>query len=309
MPDKYRIASYGAEHELIDWDVTTAMPSWLSWNRHDYTIVNSNGIANDPDGRWWPYGGEVNTEPTNTVEAQSYMLRKIPTLLLGADVNYRSNLHLHFHIPGLKEDLAMLKRIQRNIHECMPIVFEMCLPLPLPAPNEDEKLHKLNRLRFRRNKVSHRTLLPAKRLRDQMAADTVQEFFAAEPPRGKKGQALWHFQPRVCVNLRQLNETDTIEFRCFGGTMDPEQLFDAFQFCSGLLHNFMRTDNAISLTTNFCEGVAASKTINLPLVRPCDPELERGYQMTKHDGSIAKREIQKNIGFILGKGGIRECFG
>ena len=45
------------------------------WNDKDNTIVNSNGVANDPLGKLCKYGGEINTKPTSTVEEQVEIIR------------------------------------------------------------------------------------------------------------------------------------------------------------------------------------------------------------------------------------------
>src|SRR5690606_23961726 len=89
--------------------------------------------------------------------------------------------------------------------------------------------------RWKRRRVSHQTLLTPHRVTQQLTATTPEEFFELEVPASNSGKPLWHAQPRVCVNLRQLLQTDTIEFRHFAGTLNLEVLEDCFNWCQKFL--------------------------------------------------------------------------
>src|SRR5690606_1455986 len=102
-------------------------------------------------------------------------------------VNHRSNLHIHVRVPGLRDDLPMLKRVQSFIHLHMRNVLEVIQPLPKPLPqniNSPETYLGAVRRRKRR-RVSHQALLTSTRLCGQLAADTVEEFFRREVPQSK----------------------------------------------------------------------------------------------------------------------------
>ncbi|MEN6369497.1 MAG: hypothetical protein ABFD77_07360, partial [Thermotogota bacterium] len=58
--------TYGVELEYADVKFGNPLPNGCAWNTKDNTIVNSNGIANDPLGKLWLFGGEINTRPTDT---------------------------------------------------------------------------------------------------------------------------------------------------------------------------------------------------------------------------------------------------
>jgi hypothetical protein len=51
--------TYGAEHELGDWDQRKGLPYRHKMDVRDVTCMNSDGIAADPKGKLWPYGGEI----------------------------------------------------------------------------------------------------------------------------------------------------------------------------------------------------------------------------------------------------------
>ena len=100
--------TYGCEHEFADWSVDSKLPEGCLWNHDDYTIVNSNGIANDPKGKLWRFGGEINTRPTSSIEEQCDILSQLKMLQPTPKINYRSNLHVHVRVPGLKNDLELV---------------------------------------------------------------------------------------------------------------------------------------------------------------------------------------------------------
>src|ERR1039458_3941925 len=108
--------TYGSEHEWSDHPRDAVLPVGCVHNTKDSTIVNSNGIANDPSNKSYQFGGEINTPPTDYPEGQVTILRKLVKALPTAKVNYRSNLHVHVRIPGLRDDLKLLKRVQLYIH-------------------------------------------------------------------------------------------------------------------------------------------------------------------------------------------------
>lgn len=231
--------SYGAELELSDWDTRKGLPQNIdhldlvdpinlrgSTQDDDFTMVNSNGICVDPKSRIYPYGGEVQTPPTWSIQGQVDYLQLFLDLHPNTTINYRSNLHLHIRVPGLKDDLEALKRITRFNYKWLRerLLLDIVEPIPKPQKLEERK-------RYKRRKRSHHTTLSRQRVEHQLQATTLQEFFEREAPRTKAGKPHWIAQPRAAVNLRQLLQTDTIEFRHWPGTLDGEELRSAFLWC------------------------------------------------------------------------------
>lgn len=306
--------TYGAEHEWADWPLSTQLPEGYGRDVKDYTIVNSNGIANDPRGETCDIGGEINTPPTDSIVGQVECLNSLRRLLPMATVNYRSNLHIHIRVPGLQEDLPALKQLQRYIHDNMRQALDIIQPLPKPVLGQvpptpepgaihrrdmtdaygpeyflDEEWYEGAVRRWKRRRVSHQTLLTPERVAGQLEADTIDEFFKREVPRAKKdGRPLWHCQPRVCVNVRQLLETDTIEFRHFAGTMDPNIMHSCLTWCRDFLHaalNDIPIDQVLELY----------KTSMFPHWPEYNHGLEIGYRATCHDHSIKHAQIVRNV--------------
>lgn len=278
--------TYGAEHELGDWDRRVGPPAMMGVDERDVTVMNSDGIAADPTGRMWPWGGEINTAPTSTPAGQGEELQRILELHPGVAVNHRSNLHIHVRIPGLADDLEALKRIAAFGQRVLPRVLQAIEPLPRPADDGSPEAAGALR-RWRRRRVSHQTVLTGQREQLRQGATTPAEFHALTAPQ-LRGVPQHHLQPREAVNLRQLMQTDTIEFRHFPGTLDPDLVTLATRWCRTYLVYALQ-DLDVS-----CVALAQATGQVIPW-----PEYvhwrEVRYRATCHDGTLGRAEIATNI--------------
>lgn len=280
--------TYGAEHELADWDIHSKLPDSVKRNLDDYSIVNSNGIANDPSGKITSLGGELNTIPTTTIEDQVKIIDDIRTSLPNAKTNYHSNLHLHISIPDIKTDLDTLKYIQKRIHQDMPSLLEIIDPLVCKREDySSDDDYKLARKRINHSKVSRHKLLTSARLSRQLSMTTVEDFFNAEPPSSKSGKPLFHLAPRLCINLRSLLDNNTIEFRHWAGTLDTVKFKNAFYWCKKYLYL------VISKTPISNDFIEYSKSLDLPRQELVDPFLERSFNLTSAH-KVGREEAEAN---------------
>jgi hypothetical protein len=292
--------TYGAELEYGDLNRHATLPKGCGWDVRDFTMVNSNGIAVDPKGVGYGYGGEVNTAPVGSPNDLAAHVGEIYETLRkqgpAPAVNYRSNLHIHVRVPGLRDDLPALKRLQRAIHgDLKSVLDEHLRPLPRPTaaeyPTSEEFEGAL--VRWKRRRKSHGTFLTPQRLERQYAAQTVDEFLAAEVPRTAAGEPAWVLQPRCAVNIRQLRETDTIEFRHFSLTNDLIRIASHVLW----VKDFMR----MALTT---ETPSAERLWFRAEYEPSEfPRyvhwMEQRYRRTVRDGTVPADEVAKNIREIL----------
>lgn len=295
---------------MADWPREVQLPAGFEIDEKDVTIVNSSGIAADGKGKVWDIGSEIKTPPTNTASGQcaklDMLLVRYPTM----KVNYRSNLHIHIRVPGLSENLTLLKKLAdynaKNLREILPIID----PIPkvsaiAPARmmnDRDQSLFtaaewvRAYTQRVKRNRVSHHTVLPANRLDRQMAATTTEEFFEAEVPRAAaSGKPQWQCQPRAAVNVRQLLETDTIEFRHFFGTTDRVELLHAIKWCHHYLFAALNTPH-IPATSIWNEW--RTRDTRMPRAKPFCLWQEVGYQATNR-GHNTIPNSKNNIEQIL----------
>lgn len=306
MSINLNLVTFGAEHELSTWDVTQLYEKLPNFSRDikDCTVVNSHtGIANDPSLKFYKFGGEINTPPTDSIDEQIECLQLIKKQFPEATVNYRSNLHWHIAIPNLIDDLVQLKRFAQYNAHWLPQILDIIEPIPKPLNRVDwpgRFAFEGAMRRYRRRKKSHHTILPFNRLGGQLAARTVQEFFEAEVPRSKKGQPMWHAQARAAVNLRQLLQTDTIEFRHFPGTLDESKLFAVGKWCETYvkcaLGDWSHPSDANPLKEFHETGCNIYMLPAFPLY---NHPLEIRYRATCHDGTLSKEVIAKNIEAIL----------
>jgi hypothetical protein len=145
--------------------------------------------------------------------------------------------------------------------------------------------------RWRRRCVSHHTVLVRARTERMLAAQTADDFFRAEVPASRDGRPLWHCQPRAAVNLRQLLETDTVEFRHFPGTLEPQRLKDALYWAKMWLEMALEGDP---------DPVRHARRVWEGALRPIPfPDYvhwrEVRYRATCHDGTVPRDQIATNI--------------
>lgn len=226
--------TWGTELEWGDVDRTLELPSELgSWNLYECEILNLRppyaGIAADPLGVNPPVGGEINVKPSHRKEVQVERILALakffeerggpPTL------SCVQGLHVHVHVPGLREDLEALRRISRYFYE-----------------NQDpyiERLHGFYRdplMGTSRKAVSilgkSARRIPEWRAENLEKAQSVGHFFRTQQS-GKDG---WKLDAplarpvRYSINLYSLKNMETIEYRAPRATLDPKQLTDLFEF-------------------------------------------------------------------------------
>jgi len=283
--------SYGAELELSDWAINSQLPPGCKHDQKDSTIVNSNGVANDPSGRLWGFGGEINTRPTKTIHEQVQIFKDIFTALPDATVNYKSNLHIHVMVPGLAGDLQMLKKIQTYCTYHLRQQLNIIDPLPL-----GRSLVFAERKRRKRSRVSRHTTPSLAQLTRYEEAKTLKEFYEAEPPINKTtGKPMWHAAPRAAVNLRQLMDVGTVEFRCFAGTDDPDAFYAALTWCHDFLYSLLDPEPF----AHHSHISHMSNKLVFPKQLPFDARLQEGWELTNHGGKNKKSEIETNIEKVL----------
>lgn len=293
--------TYGAEHELADWPALTLGKQLPGFGRDtkDITCVNSNGIANDPTLRYYTLGGEINTPPSGMIAEQGAYLHQIISVYPEAKVNYRSNLHFHIRVPGLRNNLDALKRFALfNDTQLRAGILDIVEPIDKPYRGDypEETAWRGALRRWKRRRRSHHTILPINRLPLQLGAQTVERFFEAEVPYSRAGRPLWHAQARAAVNLRQLMETDTIEFRHFPGTLAPNKVTMAGLWCKVYTQCALEWEGSpanINLPGEF-QSAGGDFTL-LPKFEPYVHWQEVRYRATVHDGTLSKEQIVQNI--------------
>lgn len=290
MPISLDKLSYGVELELGNSYRFCRLPEGASWNDKDNTCVSSNGIANDPLGKLYEFGGEINTKPTYSISEQINHISEIYQSLTPAPViNYRSNLHIHVRVPGLKDDLEMCKVLLKYVDKYQQEAFDVVENIPLP-PNKQtvsKEEYDGHVKRYNRRKKSHQYKLPDSRVEPMLNAKTTQEFYEEHAPATEKGR-MWYFSPRAGINLRQIwEETETIEFRHFPGTLDVNEIEACIWWCQTFIN------------AAFSKELITPKEFptygKFPEFQPYEFKTEEIYQWTNVDKNSRKEVAERLV--------------
>jgi len=271
--------TYGLELEWSDVDRRMPIPEeYVTWNKDDVTIVNSDGIANDPSLKQTVYGGEINTKPTETIEEQIVATTHLRDLLNPVSL-YRANLHCHVAVEGLKEDLTLLKQLFQYTQDNQDFIYFEMLPYPAPTKEQwpDKDDFKLAISFNRQQNYWAKASVPLNRAADIMKATTPKEFYDCHFMWNEKlNRRLYHIGiVRAGINVRSIFKHGTTEFRLFAGTTDPEQVRDALEFSKQYM------EAALFNPTRTAKEIYESREWNFPKWQEFRPDLERGYKATK----------------------------
>ena len=273
------------------------LPGGCSWNTQDYSIVNSSGVGNDPLGKIWPFGGEANTRPTPTPEAQAEVCDEV-FRLVRPSVNYRCNLHVHVRVPGLAEDVPAVKRLQAYVRDNDREVFRLIEPVPEPEPAgmaADEYAGAV--VRYKRRLVSHQTRLPGSFHSRVMAARTPAELRRALQLADSSGRYTFRCVPRAAVNLLPLfGPTGTVEFRHFPMTLDPSVVLACVAWCREFLDSALNTPGRTP-----ADVLAGNPWMRFPGFEPYRHDLEVLYLFTS-PGVVGRRVASANVARLVSEG-------
>ena len=151
---------------------------------------------------------------------------------------------MHVRVPGLSEDLESLKRLLAYIDTNQVAIYEAIEPIPVPVRGDypSEEAYEGALKRYKRRKVSHQYKVPAARVAEAMEATTVRQFFDAHSKLQANGKRAYGLTTRAGINLLQLQETDTVEFRHFTNTLDVGELSCCFMWVANFIEGAL--DNA-----------------------------------------------------------------
>ncbi len=210
-----------------------------------------------------------------------------------ARVNYRSNLHIHVRVPGLCEDLDALKCLVRFNQRWLPELLPLVEPIPRPWGNSTAE-QKGAQQRYRRRVVSHHTITTGPRVEAQLLATSPADLLAAAVPWSAKiGRPQWQLAAREAVNIRQLRETDTIEFRHFPGTLDARELLTCVEWCRDYLRAAFDDRDPIEMYKSEYAGR------EWPVFESYVHWMEVRYRATRHGGKLKRARVEQNIRAIL----------
>lgn len=248
--------TWGYELELGDINRATKIPPELgNWEFCETDIVNTHGdyagVACDPQGVEPPYGGEINTKPTTTVEAQVKRIMQLIRMFQEQGDNPSASCvnhgHLHVHVPGLRDDINGLKRLTKYIKENQHIAIKKAY--------QYEEHPRMSQCKTARTYLKWDGGRP---MPDWMCNNIIEKAnnfadFIDIQCCGKDGVS--RGRPfRYAINTYCLKHTTTIEFRCFRASLEEEEIRSCFlfakQFISAALNDGAGAEEILQ-TNNF----------------------------------------------------------
>lgn len=290
--------SFGSELELGDVDTRLVLPEGNTWDTKDYTIMNSSGLCNDPKKEFILFGSEINVKPSDSVDKHVQEIMNIYNVLGDRkSINHSTNFHVHVRVPGLAENLDLLKEFALWIFEHQEEVFKITENLIKPTSEDysEENALKGAIKRYNRRKISHQKKLSLQILEKMIATETTQEFYEAHAPLSKKGIHQFQLATRCGINMMQLfNETDTLEFRHFSMSFNEKEIWSCIKWCEQVVLNILGPKKSPSELYKEYQYI-------FPKFIPYDYEKDCIFQLTNF-GKLSRKEIGENIQFLLDEG-------
>ena len=174
-------------------------------------------------------GGEINTRPTNTYMEQVDRVMELHKFFVdngnqpsASCVNHG---HLHVFVPGLKDDVASLKKLTAYIKANQTDTIEACYGFYEAAAMKTCKGAKMY-LKYDGGRE-----MPDYMCDNIINLATDFDHFIKLHAAGKDGVSMG--RPfRYAINMYCMKHTGTIEFRCFRSSVNDEEVKSQFRFAS-----------------------------------------------------------------------------
>lgn len=238
--------SYGCELEWGDVPKYLEIPENLGrWEYSETDIVNLKEpcrfIAVDPLGKNPKFGGEINVKPTIGWKGQINKIIKIKRFFAENGFiptkNCISNFHIHVHIPGLINNIVLLKKLIRYIGENQEVFVNRC------SGYKDEKEIKELKIKSYLKYDSYRKM-PDYIMNNILEKATDFNSFIKLHCAGKDGVSMG--RPfRYAINTYSLKHIKTIEFRCFRNTISIYEMACCFKLVEEFMIAALETNKKI----------------------------------------------------------------
>lgn len=261
----------------LEWPdaITAVPPSGWRWSDVCFWIVNSNGVANDPQRRLVKFGGQLHT-PVLRDSCELYTQSAPLFERLSPVPNYRSSMRVGVRVPQLQTDLAALKQLADYTRRHLPRLWSRVDPVHgmLDVGVHDHDANKGAHRRLIATLRARHFLMPEADHRLRMTARTVPDFCSVETlavPAGR-GPRAWSPAMHESVDLRQVSDNGWVTFRCFAQACSARQLQTAARFAVGWIAAAL-DDVDPGETVRECED-------GLPRQKPYVHAMEQGWLAT-----------------------------
>ena len=287
--------SYGCELEWSDIDRRVDIPVELgSWEGpkiagyymgSEIDIVNTKGkwkgVGTDPLCMTCKVGGEIHTQPSHFIETQLFRVMRILDLFSVANAACPNHGHIHVGVPGLLQDLDLLKNVFAYTKINQNDLIEACCGY---TRKDSEKIKSSDLMDW----VKQYLLVgDGKHIREELfdrveKAETVAEVLKAleEVPcedwewvDGKVTET--PESHRTAVNLFNLTKGETIEFRIFRSTVNPVELWSCLKFVRRYMEEALKGVEGKRVYRILLEGDFKFPKLNF------NYELAKGWETTR----------------------------
>lgn len=232
--------TFGMEIEAGGMKRRTILPDGCKWCTKDGSIINPNGVGNDPKGVYNLIGGEIQTRACNSEQELADLVVHILKITDAPVINIPTAMHVHIKIPAFLDpkNIETVKSFMLWNQDVYPKLVKYISKLPdlsmITRDKYSNDIQYKNALRTFKDKSRSRfSVLTEKQVSivKSSTAKNVDELVNSLAI-NKDGKPLWSIFKRTGVNFKKMRSVDigTIEFRTFNATSNPEEILNIISF-------------------------------------------------------------------------------
>jgi hypothetical protein len=276
-----------AELELPDVAVIASLPKGWRWSDVCFWVVNSDGVANDPQRRLVKRGGQLHTapyrSPSELAAACQWVFRE-----LAPRVNYRASMRIQVQVPGLAYDLDGLKLLCDYTRRYMPPMWPRLDPLePLLDLQPDPLAAKAAHARLTATIRARHFLISARRHEARMNAANVREFTDCEMIVRADRKPAFAMPARESVDVRDIADGNWVTLRCFAQAREMLETESAAGFAQDWIASALNRGDPLRV-------IGRWQTV-LPRQMPFLHRLELGWAQTNFHHNT-RRTVAARLG-------------
>lgn len=287
--------SYGCELEWSDVDRRVDIPVELGeWEGpkiagyymgSEIDIVNTKGqwkgVGTDPLCLTCRVGGEIHTQPSHYIASQVLRVMRILDLFSVANVACPNHGHIHVGVPGLLQDLELLKNVFRYTQLNQDQVIKAAAGYDAADQKEIMNSDLADWVK------QYLLVGDGKHIRQELfnrveQATSVQEVLQIlrEEPCEDWEHVSGTTTPtpdshRTAINLFNLTKGETIEFRIFRASVNPVEIFSCLKFAQRYMEEAILGEKGKPVWQILEEGVFRFPKLNF------NYDLAKGWQNTR----------------------------
>lgn len=290
--------SFGAELEWSDIDRRVDIPEDLgSWEGpkiagfnlgSELDIVNTKGewkgVATDPLCVSCPVGGEIHVNPSYTLDSQLVRIMKIMNLFDVVNVACPNHGHIHVGVPGLRDNLELIKNVFAYTEQNELDVLEACCGfskkehddiLNDPTLSDWVKEYLIVGDAKRINPDLYKHVSNSTTIKKVMSWISTCKAVDFDWVTGES--ILTDNSHRTTINLFNLTKANTIEFRVFRASINPVEIYSTLLFSQRYVEEALKGTKGKPVSEILQEGNFRFPRLNF------NSELAQGWQKTRFE--------------------------